>query len=163
MMNRTHFAPPFVPAGGAAASASFTSHMIERHRNSEHGHWKTVLDDWENEGGRGAVTDASQRSWPTETETVARCRAMPPHHHSATDVVSEPSAAIDAHPDAVGEISHRRTCPECNSPAVRVRRRLIDRVRSWIMPVRRYRCRRKGWGCDWEGNLRTKQGSLPIR
>lgn len=77
MMNRTHFGPPFVPAGGAATSASFTSHMIERHLNSEHGHWKTVLEDWENEGGRGAVTDTSQRYFPTDTETVARHRSVP--------------------------------------------------------------------------------------
>jgi hypothetical protein len=163
MMNRTHCAPPFVPAGGAAATTSFTSHMIERHRNPGHGHWKTMLDDWENEGGNGAVTDASQRSCPTDTETVARCRPVPPHHHSASDVVSEPSAASDAFTDAVGEIPRGRTCPECNSPADRVRRRPVDRLVSWISPVQRYRCRMTGWGCDWEGNLHTKQGSLPIR
>jgi hypothetical protein len=163
MLNRTHFAPSFVPAGGAAATASFTLHMIERHRNSERGHWKTMLDDWENEGGSGAVTDTSQRSCPIDTETVARRRSVPLQQHSATDVVSEPSAAIDALPDAVGEIPHGRTCPECNSPADRVRRRLVDRLVSWITPVHRYRCRMIGWGCDWEGNLRTKQVHLPIR
>jgi len=137
------------------------SHMIKRHRNPEHGHWITVLDDRGNEGGRGAVTDASQRSCPTDTGTVERRRPVPPHHHSASDVVSEPSAAIDALPDAVDEIPHGRTCPECNSPADRVRRRLVDRLVSWISPVHRYRCRMTGWGCDWEGNLRTKQGSRP--
>jgi len=163
MKKRTHFLPPFVPAGSAAASASFISHMIERHRNPEHGHWKTVLEDWENEGGRGAVTDSSQRSCPTDTETVAQRWSAHPNQHSTSDVASEPSGAIDTLPDAVDESFHGRTCPECNSPADRVRRRLVDRIVNWISPVHRYRCRMTGWGCDWEGNLHTKQDTLPIR
>jgi hypothetical protein len=39
-------------------------------------------------------------------------------------------------------------------PLDRVQRRIVDRVWSWISPLRRYRCRMKGWSCNWEGNLR---------
>lgn len=44
-------------------------------------------------------------------------------------------------------------CPYCNGPVIRIRRRFVDRVLSVFMPVQRYRCHMKGWGCDWEGNL----------
>jgi len=44
-------------------------------------------------------------------------------------------------------------CPHCNGPVIRVRRRFVDRLVSLLMPVQRYRCRMKGWGCDWEGIL----------
>lgn len=44
-------------------------------------------------------------------------------------------------------------CPLCHGPVHRIRRRFIDRLESLIKPVQRYRCRMKGWGCDWEGNL----------
>lgn len=49
--------------------------------------------------------------------------------------------------------AHERVCPHCNGPVIRVRRRFIDRLLSLFLPVQRYRCRMKGWGCDWEGNL----------
>jgi len=44
-------------------------------------------------------------------------------------------------------------CPLCHGPVERVRRRFIDRLISFVTPIQRYRCRSKGWGCDWEGNL----------
>ena len=44
-------------------------------------------------------------------------------------------------------------CPHCKGPVIRVRRRFVDRLISLLIPVQRYRCRMKGWGCDWEGNL----------
>lgn len=49
--------------------------------------------------------------------------------------------------------TYERTCPLCNSPIERVHRRFVDRLKSLISPVRRFRCRFKGWGCEWEGTL----------
>ena len=49
--------------------------------------------------------------------------------------------------------AHERVCPHCNGPVDRVHRRFVDRLISLVKPVHRYRCRSKGWGCDWEGNL----------
>ncbi len=45
-------------------------------------------------------------------------------------------------------------CPVCNGAVERVRRRWIDRFVSLVLPLQRYRCQSRGWGCDWEGNLR---------
>ena len=59
-------------------------------------------------------------------------------------------------PDVAVQSSGERVCPQCNAPLDRVHRRIVDRLASWFTPVYRYRCRMKGWGCDWEGNLRTK-------
>lgn len=50
--------------------------------------------------------------------------------------------------------AHESVCPCCNGPVERVRRRFVDRLLSLVAPVQRYRCRAKGWDCDWEGNLR---------
>jgi len=44
-----------------------------------------------------------------------------------------------------------RECPVCHEPAYRVRRRLIDRVRSWFVHCHRYRC--LSLSCGWEGTL----------
>lgn len=49
--------------------------------------------------------------------------------------------------------AHEQVCPHCNGPVERVRRRFLDRILSLFSPVQRYRCRAKGWDCDWEGNL----------
>ena len=73
------------------------------------------------------------------------------------------SAAASVNPDVLYHSRCERVCPQCNGPVDRVRRRIRDRVRSWISPVHRYRCRSKGWGCDWEGKLRTGRNALPIR
>jgi len=77
--------------------------------------------------------------------------------------MTAPSADGSVSPDISGHSSRERVCPRCNSPVERVRRRILDRLVSWIMPVHRYRCRMKGWGCDWEGNLRTKRHTSTIR
>jgi len=62
--------------------------------------------------------------------------------------------SIASHPsNPMRHPAHERVCPQCNGPVDRVRRRFIDRLVSLIMPVYRYRCRVKGWSCDWEGNL----------
>ena len=85
------------------------------------------------------------------------------HHHRAEEVINATSAVGCVNPDLPNRCPRERVCPQCNGPVDRVRRRILDRVRSWISPVHRYRCRSKGWGCDWEGNLRTKRQALPIR
>lgn len=46
------------------------------------------------------------------------------------------------------------TCPQCGSPMHRSRRRPLDRVIGWFVPVRRYRC--KNPDCGWKG-LRVKR------
>lgn len=90
-------------------------------------------------------------------------KRMPQHRHRAEEVMNAISTAGSINLDVPGHSYRERVCPQCNGPVVRVRRRLLDRVRSWISPVHRYRCRSKRWGCDWEGNLRTKRRALPIR
>jgi hypothetical protein len=51
-------------------------------------------------------------------------------------------------------LEHRKAvCPRCAGSVERVRRRLIDRIVSVFVPVRRYRCRNDA--CSWEGNLRS--------
>jgi hypothetical protein len=111
-----------------------------------------------------AATDAAeQEPFSIDTETVAWRKTMPPHRHGADEIMSAPSAADSVRPDVRGHSSRGRLCPQCKCPVEPARRRILDRLVNWIMPVHRYRCRMKGWGCDWEGNLRTKRHSLPMR
>lgn len=42
-------------------------------------------------------------------------------------------------------------CPRCKGPVYRTHRRLVDRLVSLIVPVRRYRC--VAVRCQWEGNI----------
>jgi len=44
-----------------------------------------------------------------------------------------------------------RTCPQCGDAALRVHRRIIDRVFSFYRPVHRYQC--TSLECGWQGNL----------
>ena len=44
-----------------------------------------------------------------------------------------------------------RSCPKCGGDFVRVHRRIRDRLRSVILPVRRYRC--SGLQCQYEANV----------
>jgi hypothetical protein len=164
MTSSRRFTPQRVPTGGAAATSVFVAHMVEPLRNIEQGRWKGALADWENEGGRVAATDAAeQEPFSIDTETVGWCKSMPRHRHGAEAVVNAPSAAGSVSRDVPGHSSRGRVCPQCNGPVERVRRRILDRLVSWIMPVHRYRCRMKGWGCDWEGNLRTKRHAVQAR
>lgn len=72
-------------------------------------------------------------------------------------IINAPSAASDGRPDDVCHSSHEYyACPKCSGLVIRQRRRFMDRLVSLITPVRRYRCLSKGWGCDWEGNLRVR-------
>jgi hypothetical protein len=54
-----------------------------------------------------------------------------------------------------------RECPFCHGPAYRVRRRLLDRIASLILPQQRFRC--ASIGCGWEGNLPLKTSPPPRR
>ncbi len=47
-----------------------------------------------------------------------------------------------------------RNCPICNASYLyRTKRRMVDRILSQLIPVRRYHCER----CGWVGNLRVKK------
>lgn len=70
-----------------------------------------------------------------------------------------PTAFAAAYPSDIHRSSHRHTCPHCNGPIYRVRRRVVDVLLSVFVPVRRYRC--GAIGCNWEGNLRTTQRLPP--
>ena len=48
-------------------------------------------------------------------------------------------------------INYRR----CGQPAYRVRRRIVDRIMSLIIPLQRYRC--SSDACGWIGNVRRSQ------
>jgi len=59
------------------------------------------------------------------------------------------SKAHDERPDQVLSAS----CPNCQSMYLdRVGRRMLDKVTSLIVPVRRYYCE----SCGWRGNLKYK-------
>jgi hypothetical protein len=152
MTSNTRFTPPFIPSGSAATATVFTSRMVELLFNIGQGRQKTALDAWENEGGRVAA-DPAQEPFSIDG---AQGKQMPRHSHGADAVRNAFYAADSVSPDVAGQSSGESVCPQCNAPLDRVQRRIVDRVRSWISPVRRYRCRMKGWSCDWEGNLRTK-------
>jgi len=52
--------------------------------------------------------------------------------------------------------SYKYTCPVCNGPVYRVRRRFIDKLLCLFIHVRRYKCFSPF--CAWEGTLLTKPG-----
>ena len=58
------------------------------------------------------------------------------------------------YPEPYGIGAAVRECPVCHAPVDRIHRRFIDRILNLFRPSYRYRCRSKGWGCEWEGNLR---------
>ena len=43
----------------------------------------------------------------------------------------------------------KMVCPQCGDPATRVKRNLLDRVKSFLNPVKRYRCD----FCNWTGTV----------
>ena len=155
MTSNTRFTPPFISSGSAGTATGFTSRMVELLFNTGQGRQKTALDAWENEGGRVAA-ETAQEPFPIVRENGAQGKLMPQHPHGSDAVRNALYAADRVSPEVAGQFSSENVCPQCNAPLDRVQRRIVDRVRSWIMPVHSYRCRMKGWGCDWEGNLRTK-------
>jgi hypothetical protein len=152
MTRYTRFTPPFIPSGGAATATIFTTRMVELFFNPGQGRQKTALDAWENEGGSVAADTAQE---PVALDG-AQGKLMPQNPHGADAVRNAFYAADSVSPDVAGQPSSELVCPLCNSPVDRVQRRFVDRLTSWIFPVRRYRCRMKGWSCDWEGNLHPK-------
>lgn len=48
-------------------------------------------------------------------------------------------------------------CPQCGSKLQRVRRRMVDKLISFLVPVNRHRC--LNTDCRWEGNLRASSKS----
>jgi len=164
MTSSRHLTPPRVPTGSAVAASVFAAYPVERLRNMEQGRRKATFVGGENESGRVAATDtAGQEPFTNDMQSVVSCKSMPPRRHETEEVMNASFAAGSVNPDVSGHYSRGRVCPLCNSPVDRVRRRILDRLVSWISPVYRYRCRMKGWGCDWEGNLRTKRQTLAIR
>jgi hypothetical protein len=152
MTRYTRFTPPFIPSGGAATATIFTKRMVKLLFNIGQGRHKTALDAWENEGGSVAA-DTAQEPFALDG---AQVKLMPRHPHGSDAVRNAFYAADSVSPDLAGQSYSEHVCPQCNAPLDRVQRRIVDRLASWISPVRRYRCRMKGWSCDWEGNLRTK-------
>jgi len=59
---------------------------------------------------------------------------------------------------AIPQPGYRKTCPVCNGPVYRVRRRFIDRLIGLLIPLRRYRCSEPH--CRREGNLRKLPANL---
>ncbi len=53
---------------------------------------------------------------------------------------------------SVPRLTYRQTCPICEGPLYRVRRRAVDKFISLFFEVRRFRCLSPL--CEWEGNLR---------
>jgi hypothetical protein len=45
-------------------------------------------------------------------------------------------------------------CPQCGGSAIRIKRRMRDRLISLFHEVHRFRCEQLG--CCWEGNLRVE-------
>lgn len=66
----------------------------------------------------------------------------------------QPVGASDSRLEPYSEFSQSQVCPCCGQPVVRLPRRWLDRMWSVLVPVRRYACR--GFGCNWEGNLRWR-------
>ena len=155
MTSHTPFTLPFIPTEGAATASVFTPRLAELLFNTEQGRRNTALDEWENEGGR-VVVDTAQEPFPIDRENAVQGKRMPQHPRGANAVWNALYAANSVNPAVTGQPFRDHACPQCNAPLDRVRRRIADRFRSWISPVHRYRCRMKGWSCDWEGTLRTK-------
>ena len=152
MTRHTRFTPPYILSRGAATANVFTTRMVELLFSIGQGRLKTALDAWENEGGSLAA-DTEQEPLSID---AAQGKLMPRHPHESDSVINAFYTADSTSPDITGQSSSEHLCPQCNSPLDRVQRRIVDRLASWVSPVRRYRCRMKGWSCDWEGNLRTK-------
>jgi hypothetical protein len=129
--------------------------MVELLFNTGQERQKKVLDTWENEGGSVAA-DNAQEPFSIVRENAVQGKLMTRHPHGADAVRNAFYTADSVSPDVAGQSSSENLSPQCNAPLDRVPRRIVDRLASWFSPLRRYRCRMKGWSCDWEGNLRTK-------
>lgn len=94
-------------------------------------------------GGRTAT--GTDPSWWESKPLSAEALAMPEPH-------SADSLAGDRRPAERGEGVR---CPSCGrTDALRIRRRLLDRLLSWVHAVYRFRCADPH--CGWEGTLPQK-------
>ena len=153
MTRYTRLTPPYILSRSATTVTVFSTRMVDFLFNIGQGRRKTALDAWENEGGSVAA-DTEQEPFSIDG---AQGKLMPRHPHGSDVVRNAFYAADSVSPDLAGQSSsEEHLCPQCNAPLDRVQRRMVDRLASWISPVRRYRCRMKGWSCDWEGNLPAK-------
>jgi hypothetical protein len=120
-----------------------------------------VLEERFIEAGHAPATDtAGTEPLSVDTRAEASGEVVTPSGLLADGLTrSAPSPGM-ASPDTVIHSCHKVPCPNCGAPADRVRRRTRDRVVSLIVPVRRYRCSMKGWGCEWEGILRKRYWHL---
>lgn len=50
-------------------------------------------------------------------------------------------------------------CPLCQGKLLRERRRMVDRLRSLLKPVKRYRC--ENFDCQWVGNIANPLADVP--
>jgi len=66
-----------------------------------------------------------------------------------------PSTQKSDTPYAAQDTVGMPACPRCDGDLLRIWRRPVDRMTSWVAPVRRYRC--QAFCCQWEGNLRSRQ------
>src|SRR5436190_19040782 len=76
----------------------------------------------------------------------ARCR------RSTAETLSDPEMNSDSETSRakIGRVRFH-VCPKCGSDAVRMRRRLIDRLQSVMVPSRRFRC--NSFQCQYEYNV----------
>jgi predicted RNA-binding Zn-ribbon protein involved in translation (DUF1610 family) len=62
------------------------------------------------------------------------------------------SSYVRSKPGMNGRHRHvKRSCPQCGAAALRVHRRVVDRLYSLFHPVHRYHC--TSLECGWQGNL----------
>ena len=52
--------------------------------------------------------------------------------------------------------AREQSCPRCAGNLIRIRRRIVDRLLTLFVPVRRYECPYSC--CGWKGNLRVRSG-----
>jgi hypothetical protein len=92
------------------------------------------------------------RARPNSRQTALRpVINLPPETYVEADAVSSYSTGMfSSDADISDPVGYR--CPNCGGELVRIRRRVIDRLLSAFVPVRRFRC--SMLECGHEGNLR---------
>lgn len=155
------------PIRDAAVASILALLMVERLRAEEESRRKANLEDWEDEGGSVGATGAAAAAArggddpgqePSSIDTEAGAPGASSRVNAGSRVVAEVMTAASVtgrgSREAADDRSGGPACPRCNRPACRIQRRLVDRLISYFVPVRRYRCR--SMGCGWEGNLREQ-------
>lgn len=52
-------------------------------------------------------------------------------------------------------------CPECGSRLGKIHRRTVDRIRSILVPVNRFKCQNRD--CEWVGNIKQRSSKAQKR